>query len=152
MYYLNVISEKGKYNQTPASRKLVGFVHERKSKKNAVFINQNYHLVGTTYIICNSVTNTPHVNNSHNFFFFLFFFFQKHTHKTRLFTVLFTIFIQGTQKNVTHKFCTTIIMSKGRKIWIWIYTWNIKIFHDKISYFANLFKLYLFKLNLDRTT
>jgi len=79
MYYLNVISEKGKYNQTPASRKLVGLVPKRKSKKNAVFINQNYHLVDTTYIICNSVTNTPHVNNSHNFFFFLFFFFQKHT-------------------------------------------------------------------------
>jgi len=64
MYYLNVISEKGKYNQTPASRKLVGLVPKRKKKKkkkkNAVFINQNYHLVGTTYIICNSVTNTPH--------------------------------------------------------------------------------------------
>ena len=59
MHYVNVISEEGKYNQTPASRKLVGFVHERKSKKNAVFINQNYHLVGT-YIICNNVTNTPH--------------------------------------------------------------------------------------------
>ena len=33
MYYLNVISEKGKYNQTPASRKLVGLVPKRKSKK-----------------------------------------------------------------------------------------------------------------------
>ena len=77
MYYLNVISEKGKYNQTPASRKLVGLVPNEKAKKNAVFINQNYHLVGTTYIICNSVTNTPHVNNSHNFFFLLILLFSE---------------------------------------------------------------------------
>ena len=116
MYYLNVISGKGKYNQTPASRKLVGLVPNEKAKKNAVFINQNYHLVGTTYIICNSVTNTPHVNNSHNFFFFLFFFFQKLTQNPIIYGAIYHFHSRHNTKKLHINFVHTIIMSKGRKI------------------------------------
>ena len=128
----------------PVENWLVWYQNEKaKKKKNAVFINQNYHLVGTTYIICNSVTNTPHVNNSHNFFFFLFFFFQKHTQNPIIYGAIYHFHSRHNTKKLHINFVHTIIMSKGRKIWINV---KQKFFHKKnktkkrISEFANIFK------------
>ena len=98
----------------PVENWLVWYQNE-KAKKNAVFINQNYHLVGTTYIICNSVTNTPHVNNSHNFFFFLFFFFQKHTQNPIIYGAIYHFHSRHNTKKVTHKFATYYYYVKGQK-------------------------------------